>query len=74
MSNLKLWVIAIVIYIGLFLVEIYAGVRLWNECLIDFVNVRQVTPIEFAGLMVLGRILGGTLYGFKTKSRGEESC
>lgn len=74
MSNLKIWAIAIVIYIGLFLAEIYVGVRLWNECLIDFVNVKQVTPIEFAGLMVLGRILSGTLFGFKSKNRGEESC
>lgn len=68
MSKTGLIVLSILVYIIFFLGELYIGVRLWNECLADLVNVKEITPLSFFGLMILGRILTGFVnMGTKTK-------
>ena len=71
MSEKAIWAISILIYILGWLIEIYIGVKLWNGCLINVVNVKEITPIEFLGLMVLGRCLAGTWITTRIKEREE---
>ena len=68
MSKTGLIIVSILLYVIFFLAEIYVGVRLWNECLVDLVNVKEITPLSLFGLMILGRILTGFVnMGTKTK-------
>lgn len=60
MSKVNLIILSILLYALGWLIEIYIGVKLWNCCLINVVNVKEITPIEFLGLMLLGRCLTGT--------------
>jgi hypothetical protein len=60
LSKQAIWIISILFYILGWLIEMYIGVKLWNCCLINVVNVKEITPIEFLGLMLLGRCLAGT--------------
>jgi hypothetical protein len=71
LTNKQIWLISILIYAIGWLIEIYIGVKLWNVCLINIINVKEITPIEFSGLMILGRTLAGTWITTKIK---EESC
>ena len=72
MSKTGLIIVSILLYIIFFLIELYIGVRLWNECLVDLVNVKEITPLSFFGLMILGRILTGGFANVRTKTKEGE--
>lgn len=69
MNEKAIWTISILLYALAWLIEIWIGVKLWNICLYRLVNVKEITPIEFAGLMILGRCLAGTWITTRIKER-----
>lgn len=72
MSKVNLIILSILLYAIFFLAEVYVGVRLWNTCLVDLVNIKEITPLSFLGLMFLGRILTGGFYKDRVKTKEDK--